>query len=142
MGLIREARVLTPGRDWRAPPPAAPPAPPPPPPEPPRGAAPPPPPPPPRPPPPPPPAPPRPPPLGTGAPPACVTPGEAGVRVVLRGASAAMPPGRNWPLPGRNRVVVRYRAPVVPAEREAARALNQRLAQAVTRLCAEEELGW
>jgi 1-acyl-sn-glycerol-3-phosphate acyltransferase len=56
-------------------------------------------------------------PLRMGAAQLCVTQGVAAVPVVLRGTYAAMPRGRNWPVPGRPRVVV-------------------------SRLWAEEELGW
>jgi 1-acyl-sn-glycerol-3-phosphate acyltransferase len=72
----------------------------------------------------------------------CVTQKVAAVPVVLRGTYAAMPRGRNWPMPGRPRVVVRYGAPLLPKEGESARAFNARLGQTVARLWAEEELGW
>jgi len=72
----------------------------------------------------------------------CVTRQVPAVPVVLRGTYAAMPRGRNWPIPGRPRVVVSYGAPVQPQPGETARAFNARLGQAVSRLWAEEELGW
>lgn len=72
----------------------------------------------------------------------CVTQRVPAVPVVLRGAYAAMPRGRNWPLPGRPRVVVRYGDPLRPHDGESARAFNDRLGAAVARLWAEEELGW
>jgi 1-acyl-sn-glycerol-3-phosphate acyltransferase len=72
----------------------------------------------------------------------CVTRGVPAVPVVLRGTYAAMPRGRNWPIPGRPRVVVRYGVPLTPAPGESARTFNARLSQAVSRLWAEEELGW
>lgn len=72
----------------------------------------------------------------------CVTRSVPAVPVVLRGTYAAMPRGRNWPVPGRPRVVVRYGTPLSPMEGETARAFNARLAQAVSQLWAEEELGW
>ena len=53
-----------------------------------------------------------------------------------------MPRGRNWPVPGRPRVVVRYGRPLAPEEGEGARAFNVRVGQAVARLWAEEDLGW
>jgi hypothetical protein len=53
-----------------------------------------------------------------------------------------MPRGRNWPVPGRPRVVVSYGPPLAPVEGEGARAFNVRLAEAVARLWAEEDLGW
>ena len=53
-----------------------------------------------------------------------------------------MPRGRNWPLPGRPRVVVRYGAALTPQDDEGARAFNLRVGQAIARLWSEEELGW
>jgi len=64
------------------------------------------------------------------------------VPVVLRGTFAAMPRGRNWPMPGRPRIVVRYGKPLIPAEGETARSLHDRMVDTVSRLWAEEELGW
>jgi 1-acyl-sn-glycerol-3-phosphate acyltransferase len=72
----------------------------------------------------------------------CVTQRVPAVPVVLRGTYAAMPRGRNWPLPGRPRVVVRYGDPLFPYDGESTRAFNERLGQVVARLWAEEELGW
>jgi 1-acyl-sn-glycerol-3-phosphate acyltransferase len=72
----------------------------------------------------------------------CVTRRVPAVPVVLRGTYAAMPRGRNWPVPGRPRVVVRYGTPLAPRQGETARTFNARLGQAVSRLWAEEELGW
>jgi 1-acyl-sn-glycerol-3-phosphate acyltransferase len=72
----------------------------------------------------------------------CVTRQVPAVPVVLRGTYAAMPRGRNWPIPGRPRVVVRYGTPLSPVEGESARTFNTRLSQAVSRLWAEEEMGW
>jgi 1-acyl-sn-glycerol-3-phosphate acyltransferase len=81
-------------------------------------------------------------PMRLGAAQLCVTQRVAAVPVVLRGTFAAMPRGRNWPLSGRPRVVVRYGAPMLPDAGESARIFNARLGQAVARLWAEEELGW
>lgn len=72
----------------------------------------------------------------------CVSRGVPAVPVALRGTYAAMPRGRNWPVPGRPRVVVRYGSPLAPAEGEETRAFHSRLTGAVARLWAEEELGW
>lgn len=72
----------------------------------------------------------------------CVSQRVPAVPVVLRGTFGAMPRGRNWPMPGRPRVVVRYGAPLMPAAEESARDFNVRLAAAISRLWAEEELGW
>jgi 1-acyl-sn-glycerol-3-phosphate acyltransferase len=81
-------------------------------------------------------------PLRMGAAQLCVTQRVAAVPVVLRGTYAAMPRGRNWPLPGRPRVVVRYGAPLKPEQGESARLFNVRLSQTVARLWAEEDMGW
>jgi 1-acyl-sn-glycerol-3-phosphate acyltransferase len=72
----------------------------------------------------------------------CVTRDIPCVPIVLRGTYAAMPRGRNWPIPGRPRVAVRYGTPIIPGEGEAARAFQQRLAKSVAQLWNEEELGW
>lgn len=64
------------------------------------------------------------------------------VPVILRGTYAAMPRARNWPMPGQQRVVVRYGKPLHPAEGEGARAVHQRMVESLTRLWAEDELGW
>jgi 1-acyl-sn-glycerol-3-phosphate acyltransferase len=81
-------------------------------------------------------------PLRLGAAHLCVTNRVPIVPVVLRGTYAAMPRGRNWPLPGRPRVVVRYGPAITPEERESARGFNLRVGQAIARLWAEEDLGW
>jgi 1-acyl-sn-glycerol-3-phosphate acyltransferase len=81
-------------------------------------------------------------PLRMGAAQLCVTQRVAAVPVVLRGTYAAMPRGRNWPMRGRPRVVVRYGAPVKPEQGESARLFNVRLSQTVARLWAEEDMGW
>jgi 1-acyl-sn-glycerol-3-phosphate acyltransferase len=72
----------------------------------------------------------------------CVTRKVPAVPVVLRGTYAAMPRGRNWPIPGRPRVVVNYGVPLVPGEGEGARTFSARVAQAVSQMWAEEEMGW
>jgi 1-acyl-sn-glycerol-3-phosphate acyltransferase len=72
----------------------------------------------------------------------CVSKGVPVVPVALRGAYAAMPRGRNWPVPGRPRISVRYGRPLYPAEDEGFRELRVRMMRAVARLAAEEELGW
>ena len=72
----------------------------------------------------------------------CVTRNVPCVPIVLRGTYAAMPRGRNWPMPGRPRVAVRYGTPIRPEEGEGARTFQQRMATAVSQLWAEEELGW
>jgi 1-acyl-sn-glycerol-3-phosphate acyltransferase len=72
----------------------------------------------------------------------CVSQRVPAVPIVLRGTYAAMPRNRNWPIPGRPRVVVRYGAPLAPADGESARVFNGRLSEAVARLWVEQELGW
>jgi 1-acyl-sn-glycerol-3-phosphate acyltransferase len=72
----------------------------------------------------------------------CISKGVPVVPVALRGAYAAMPRGRNWPVPGRPRISVRYGRPLYPAPDEGFRELRIRMMRAVARLAAEEELGW
>jgi hypothetical protein len=81
-------------------------------------------------------------PLRLGAAHLCVTNNVPIVPVVLRGTYAAMPRGRNWPMPGRPRVVVRYGPALHPEDGEGARGFNLRIGQAISRLWSEEELGW
>jgi len=81
-------------------------------------------------------------PLRLGAAHLCVTQGVPMVPIGLRGTYAAMPRGRNWPVPGRARVVVRYGTPLRPEAGEGARAFNSRMADSIAQLWAEEELGW
>jgi 1-acyl-sn-glycerol-3-phosphate acyltransferase len=81
-------------------------------------------------------------PLRLGAAHLCVTNNVPIVPVVLRGTYAAMPRGRNWPMPGRPRVVVRYGPALHPKDGEGARGFNIRVGQAIARLWSEEELGW
>jgi 1-acyl-sn-glycerol-3-phosphate acyltransferase len=80
--------------------------------------------------------------LRLGAAHLCCTQGVPAVPISLRGTFRAMPRGRNWPIPGRQRVVVRYGRPLWPTEGEGAREFHQRVASAMTRLWAEEEVGW
>lgn len=64
------------------------------------------------------------------------------VPIAIRGAYAAMPRGRNWPKPSRPRIAVHIGAPLHPAEDETPPAFSNRMYTALTRLWAEEELGW
>jgi 1-acyl-sn-glycerol-3-phosphate acyltransferase len=80
--------------------------------------------------------------LRLGAAHLCVSQGVPAVPIALRGTYAAMPRGRNWPAPGRPRVVVRYGPPLRPADGEGTRSFNTRLSESIARLWAEEELGW
>ncbi|QSB14782.1 1-acyl-sn-glycerol-3-phosphate acyltransferase [Natronosporangium hydrolyticum] len=80
--------------------------------------------------------------LRLGAAHLCVSRQVPAVPIALRGTYAAMPRGRNWPTPGRPRVVVRYGTPLFPSEGEETRRFNTRLADSISRLWAEEELGW
>ncbi|MCK9897977.1 1-acyl-sn-glycerol-3-phosphate acyltransferase [Frankia sp. AgB32] len=70
---------------------------------------------------------------------------NAGVPVVpvgVRGAFAAMPRGRSWPVPGRAPVTVRFGRPLRPAAGEDVRTFSARLAAEVDRLCAEDASSW
>ncbi|GMA87335.1 hypothetical protein GCM10025868_25850 [Angustibacter aerolatus] len=53
------------------------------------------------------------------------------VPIALRGSYAAMPRGRNWPVPGRQAVTVRFGRPLFPAEGEGPRDLGERVERAV-----------
>jgi 1-acyl-sn-glycerol-3-phosphate acyltransferase len=64
------------------------------------------------------------------------------VPIAICGSYAAMPRGRNWPQPGRPRITIRYGRPLRPAEGEKAADFRRRMAEAVARLAAEEQLGW
>lgn len=72
----------------------------------------------------------------------CVTKDLPAVPIAIRGSYAAMPRGRNWPQPGRPRIVVRYGRPLRPAPGEQAGAFRVRMTEAVARLAAEQDLGW
>lgn len=72
----------------------------------------------------------------------CVSRGVPVVPIAIRGAYAAMPRGRNWPVPGRPKIAVRYGRPILPIEGEGFRGLRERMMTAVARLAAEEDLGW
>lgn len=72
----------------------------------------------------------------------CVSKGVPVVPVALRGAYAAMPRGRNWPVPGRPKVAVRFGRPLMPVEGEGFRELRDRMMRTVARLGAEEDMGW
>lgn len=64
------------------------------------------------------------------------------IPVGLRGTYAAMPRGRNWPVPGRPRVSVRYGAPIVPRPDETPREMAPKIARAVRALVAEDQATW
>ncbi|MBL7499904.1 1-acyl-sn-glycerol-3-phosphate acyltransferase, partial [Frankia sp. CN7] len=64
------------------------------------------------------------------------------VPVGLRGAFAAMPRGRSWPVPGRPEVAVRFGKPMRPGEGDDVRGFTTRLAAEVDRLVAEDETSW
>jgi 1-acyl-sn-glycerol-3-phosphate acyltransferase len=70
---------------------------------------------------------------------------ETGVPVVpvaIRGSYAAMPRGRNWPVPGRPPVTVRFGPPVRPEPGTGARELAPLIEQAVARLVDEDASSW
>ena len=72
----------------------------------------------------------------------CITKGVPAVPIALRGTHAAMPRGTSWPRAGRPRLSVRYGRPLHAAPGETVREFRLRLAGAVARLWAEEDLGW
>jgi 1-acyl-sn-glycerol-3-phosphate acyltransferase len=70
---------------------------------------------------------------------------SAGVPIVpigLRGAYAAMPRGRGWPVAGRPRVSVRFGAPLRLRPDENAKHLTDRIRLSVSQLCAEDGGTW
>ena len=81
-------------------------------------------------------------PFKLGAAALCVSKGIPCVPIALRGSYGAMPRGRNWPRPGRPKVVVRYGRPIRPEADEGVRAFSFRMMSEVTRLWNEEDLGW
>jgi 1-acyl-sn-glycerol-3-phosphate acyltransferase len=81
-------------------------------------------------------------PFRVGAAHLCVTKGLPVVPIAISGSYAAMPRGTGWPQPGRPRITIRYGRPLYPRENEKAGDLRRRMAEAVARLAAEEELGW
>jgi 1-acyl-sn-glycerol-3-phosphate acyltransferase len=64
------------------------------------------------------------------------------VPVALSGSFAAMPRGRNWVMPGRPPVVVRYGRPVRPREDESTLELNSRVSVAISALLDESGTDW
>lgn len=64
------------------------------------------------------------------------------VPVAIRGSFAAMPRGRNWPLPGRPAVSVRFGDPVDVEPGMQARDIAPRLEAAVARLLDEDSSTW
>ncbi len=81
-------------------------------------------------------------PFRVGAAHLCVAKALPVVPIAISGSYAAMPRGRGWPLRGRPRIAIRYGRPLHPAEGEKAGAFRRRMVEAVTRLAAEEEIGW
>ena len=70
---------------------------------------------------------------------------SAGVPVIpigLRGAFAAMPRGRGWPVAGRRRVSVRFGTPLRLRPDENAKQLTERIKRAVGQLYAEDASTW
>jgi 1-acyl-sn-glycerol-3-phosphate acyltransferase len=64
------------------------------------------------------------------------------VPVGIRGAYAAMPKGRSWPVPGRPEVSLRFGQPMRPGEGDDVRGFTARLAAEVDRLVNESETSW
>ena len=70
---------------------------------------------------------------------------SAGVPIVpigIRGSYAAMPRGRAWPVAGRPQVSVRFGAPMRLRPDENAKQFTDRIAAAITQLCAEDPSTW
>jgi 1-acyl-sn-glycerol-3-phosphate acyltransferase len=64
------------------------------------------------------------------------------VPIGIRGAYAAMPRGRAWPMPGRPPVRMRFGPALQPQADEDARGLTKRIEQAVRRLLEEDATTW
>ena len=64
------------------------------------------------------------------------------VPIAHRGTFAAMPRGRNWPMPGRRLLTIRFGEPLVAGPDESARAFAPRLRQAVATLLDEDRTTW
>lgn len=64
------------------------------------------------------------------------------VPIALRGAYAAMPRGRGWPVPGRPPVRVRYGRPLFPRDGEGPRDFGKRISSAVAQLLDEDRTTW
>ncbi|WP_018640084.1 lysophospholipid acyltransferase family protein [Parafrankia elaeagni] len=71
-----------------------------------------------------------------------VTAGVPVVPAAVRGAYAAMPRGRAWPVAGRPRVSVRFGQPMRPGDGEDVRAFTARLSAEVDRLGVEDATSW
>ena len=72
----------------------------------------------------------------------CIEAGIAAAPIAIRGAYQAMPKGRNWPLPGRPPVTVRFGSPLYPEDGETHQDLSRRMSQAVARLHDEDRTTW
>jgi 1-acyl-sn-glycerol-3-phosphate acyltransferase len=64
------------------------------------------------------------------------------VPIAIRGAFAAMPRGRAWPVKGRYPVSVRYGQPIRPGTDDDHRAISGRVMQEVARLWDEDRTSW
>jgi 1-acyl-sn-glycerol-3-phosphate acyltransferase len=64
------------------------------------------------------------------------------IPIGLRGAYAAMPRGRGWPVAGRRRVSIRFGAPLRLRPEENAKQLTERTRRSVRQLCAEDAGTW
>ncbi|WP_249423863.1 lysophospholipid acyltransferase family protein [Nocardioides coralli] len=64
------------------------------------------------------------------------------VPIAHRGTYAAMPRGRNWPVPGRRLLTIRFGEPLVAGPDESARDFAPRLRQAVATLLDEDRTTW
>ena len=64
------------------------------------------------------------------------------VPIAIRGAYGAMPKGRNWPVPGRPPVSVRYGRPLRPQKEETHQALSLRMQRGIAELFDEDRTTW
>lgn len=72
----------------------------------------------------------------------CCQYGVPAVPVAVRGTYTAMGRGRAWPASGRPAVSVHYGAPIHAGPEESTREFGARLQQEVSRLWAEQDVGW
>ncbi len=64
------------------------------------------------------------------------------IPIGIRGSYAAMPRGRNWPVPGRPPVVVRFGPPLVPTSDTDIRSFGGQIEAAVAQLLTEDRDTW
>jgi 1-acyl-sn-glycerol-3-phosphate acyltransferase len=72
----------------------------------------------------------------------CLEFGIPAVPIALRGTFAAMPRGRNWPVPGRPSISVRFGPPLHPQPDEDFRSMSRRMQRGLARLWDEDASTW